>query len=280
MTEHARSSGRHALVTPARPALPQPPAPTQVVAAAGTAIVTAARVGRILGRSGWRIARQLPGAQTLEREAQRLQQAAVSELRKRLDLPQGGFGNATDEERRAVLLVQNSRPDEAPLRVAMNELLERSVETDRRTSREYLFGTIISQLVPDEARVLAALSDGHAIATVTVAIKTRGQLRTELAYASTIGRTAGLSSPENTPTYLSRLVGFGLLQPGPEDGTLATDYEILATDTAVHNARKAAEARKQGPVKLVRGTVRLSPLGREFWAATDPSQAPRRALTN
>ena len=259
---------------------PQPPAPTQVVAAAGTAIVTAARVGRILGRSGWRIARQLPGAQTLEREAQRLQRAAVSEVRRRLDLPHEHAGTATAEERRAVLLVQNASQDEAPLRTAMSELLERSVETDRRASREYLFGTIISQLVPDEARVLAALSDGRSVATMDVVIKigARGRTRTELAYASTIGRAAGLSSPENTPTYLSRLVGFGLLQPGPEDDSLNTDYEILATDTVVRAARATAESRRQGSVRLQRGTVTLSPLGRDFWAATDPSQARNRAL--
>ena len=42
--------------------------PSQMVAAAGTAIVSAARVGRLLSRSGWRIARQLPGAKTVERE--------------------------------------------------------------------------------------------------------------------------------------------------------------------------------------------------------------------
>ena len=260
--------------------VPQSPAPTQVVAAAGTAIVTAARVGRILGRSGWRIARQLPGAQTLEREAQRLQRVAVTEVRRRLDLPDEHLGTASAEERRAVLLVQNSSTDEAPLRTAMSELLERSVETDRRASREYLFGTIISQLVPDEARVLAALSDGHSAATLDVVIRigARGRTRTELANASSIGRAAGLSSPENTPTYLSRLIGFGLLQTGPEDSSLTTDYEVLATDRGVQTARASAEARKQGSVRLVRGTVSLSPLGGEFWAATDPSQSAHRAL--
>lgn len=277
----AQPSRRRPLPGPgavARREPPAPPAPTQVVAAAGTAIVTAARVGRILGRSGWRIARQLPGAQSLEREAQRLQRAAWSEVRRRLDVPE--TGTATDEERRAVLLVQNSSPSEAPLRTAMGELLERSVETDRRASRDYLFGTIISQLVPDEARLVAALSDGRAAATTDVLIKAgpRGRTRTELAHASLIGRHAGLSSPENTPTYLARLISFGLLHVGPEDDALSTDYEILAADSVVQDARKAAEARRAGSVRLRRATVSLSPLGREFWAATDPSQGPRLAL--
>jgi hypothetical protein len=251
------------------------------VAAAGSAIVTGARVGRILGRSAWRVARQLPGAQRFEREAQRLQQAALHEMRRVLDIPQAVMGGtATDEEARAVLLIQNANGDSAPLRSAMSELLERSIETDRSTSRTYLFGTIMSQLVPDEARILAALSDGRNAASADVIVKSvgRSRTRTELAHASTIGRVAGVSSPENTPTYLTRLLGFGLVQFGPEDSSLNTEYEILATDSAVQAAHAAAEARKQGSVRLARGTVSLSPLGLQFWAAADPSEANHRAL--
>lgn len=257
--------------------------PTQVVAAAGTAIVTGARVGRLLGRSAWRVARQLPGAERLEREAQRIQQAALHEMRRALDLPQATRspnGTASAEESRAVLFVQRSSGDEAPLRSAMGELLERSVETDRAASREYLFGTIISQLVPDEARILAFLSDGHVVASADVVTRPigRSRTRTELAHASTVGRNAGVSNPDNTPTYLERLLGFGLIQFGPEDGTLGTEYEILATDPSVQSAQARAEARKQGSVRLVRGTVALSDLGRQFWEASDPSRAKRSAL--
>jgi hypothetical protein len=258
--------------------------PTQVVAAAGTAIVTGARVGRILGRSAWRVARQLPGAQRVEREAQRIQKAALHEMRRALDIPQSvlgsnGTGTASDEESRAVLLIQNSSGDDAPLRSAMGELLERSVETDRATSREYLFGTIISQLVPDEARILAFLSDGRAAASADVVTKPvgRSRTRTELAHASTVGRNAGVSNPENTPTYLKRLLGFGLVQFGPEDSSLGTEYEILATDASVQAAQASAEARKQGGVRLVRGTVSLTDLGRQFWEASDPSRNSRPA---
>jgi hypothetical protein len=257
--------------------------PTQVVAAAGTAIVTGARVGRLLGRSAWRVARQLPGAERLEREAQRIQQAALHEMRRALDLPQAvrsPNGTASAEESRAVLLVQRSSGDDAPLRSAMGELLERSVETDRAASREYLFGTIISQLVPDEARILAFLSDGRAVASADVVTRPigRSRTRTELAHASTVGRNAGVSNPDNTPTYLERLLGFGLIRFGPEDGTLGTEYEILATDPSVQAAQARAEDRKQGSVRLLRGTVSLSDLGRQFWEASDPSRAKRSAL--
>src|SRR4051794_7668393 len=53
-------------------ALPDPAQPGQVVAAAGSAIVTGAKLGRILGRSAWRIAKQVPGVIAVEQQAQRL----------------------------------------------------------------------------------------------------------------------------------------------------------------------------------------------------------------
>jgi hypothetical protein len=258
--------------------------PSQVVAAAGTAIVTAARVGRILGRSGWRIARQLPGGQTIEREAQRLQHAAVSEARRILQIPQQSTPNgkaATPEEERAAYLIQTADPGTAPLRSAMSELLERSVEATRSDTREYLFGTIISQLVPDEARILAALSSGVAFAAGDLVQRSRRAApRTLLAHASTVGRSSGVVTPDNTPTYLTRLLGFGLIEFGPEDESLDVQYDLLSTENVLSDAKRKAEHAKQGgAVKLVRKTVRMSTLGREFWAASDPTaSSPRRAL--
>jgi len=252
--------------------------PSQVVAAAGTAIVTAARVGRIFGRVGWRIARQLPGAQTLESEAQRLQQLALDEARKRLPAAPGPRPrprpSTSPDEQRAALLIQTTPPGTAPLRAAMGELLERSAESTRTASREYLFGVIISQLVPDEARIVAAMADGKSFAAADVVTKPRGRTPSQvvLANASTVGRTAGVVTPDNVPTYLTRLQGLGLLEFGPPDDTLGVQYDILATDPAVRQARSTADAGRRNSAKIVRKTVRLSPLGREFWAATDPSR--------
>jgi hypothetical protein len=252
--------------------------PSQVVAAAGTAMVTAARVGRLLSRSGWRIARQLPGAKTVEREAQRLQALAANEARRILQLPQAAAGGArtTAEEQRAVDYVRNADPGTAPLRSAMSELLERSVEATRTDSREYLFGTIISQLVPDEARILAAMSDGTRFAAADVVLKPRrGAQRVLLANVSSVGRQAGLVSPDNVPTYLGRLHGFGLITFDDEDEDLGVQYDILATDQTVQNARQGVDSRRRGTVKLDRKTVGMSPFGREFWAASDPSRPAR-----
>ena len=249
--------------------------PAQVVAAAGSAVVTAARVGRLLGRTGWRLARQLPGARTLEREAQRIQSVAMSEARRLLQLPQAAPGAArpanpvSSEEQRALAYIRDANPGTAPLRNAMGELLERSVESTRADSRDYLYGTIISQLVPDEARILAALSDGTHFAAMDVVQKLRrGRTRVVLAHASAIGRQAGLVSPDSTPTYLTRLHGFGLVEFGPAEESLAVQYDILATDSTVQEARRSV----RGSVKLVHKSLRMSAFGAQFWAAADPSR--------
>jgi hypothetical protein len=253
------------------------PQAAQVVAAAGTALVGAARMGRMLTRTGWGLARRLPGGQALQREVQRLQDAALQEVRRVLDigehLDMPGTAGLSSEEQRAVWLVQNSTGKDA-LRSAMSELLERSVEPDRGASSEYLYGNIVSQLVPDEARILAALSDGstHAAGDLTTRGIGRGPGRVLVANVSTVGRSAGVVSPDNVPTYLTRLHGLGLIEFGPADDSLGVQYDMLGTDATVRDAEDAASTRRHGGTRLVRKSVSLSPLGRQFWSATNPDR--------
>lgn len=257
-------------------ARPQPSRGT--VASAGNAVVTAARVGRLLGRSGWRIARQLPGMGTVEREARRVRDGLANEVVKVLDLPGQLFGTASPDEQRVMMLVQNSSTDPAPLRTAMAELLDRSMDSDGARGRDYLFGTIVSQLVPDEARIVAALATGQAFAAVDVVAKQVGRstTRTVLRNVSTVGIAAGVMLPGDVPTYLSRLQGFGLVEFAQPVGDLTAQFAALQDDPAVKRARSAIEAGKQGSAKLVRKTVTLSNLGREFWAASAPDRAEFR----
>jgi hypothetical protein len=73
------------------------------------------------------------------------------------------------------------------------------------------------------------------------------------------------------------LHNFGLIEFGPPDEALSVQYDILATDNTVRAAEATAEARRLGAPRLVRKTVTLSALGREFWTATDPARpGPRR----
>jgi Abortive infection alpha len=244
----------------------------QLTTAAGSAIVTAARVGRLLGRSGWRIAKQLPGVSVVEQQAQRLRQAAAAEMLRLLEVPQQFFGTASPEEQRVMMLVQNSETDPTPLRTAMSELLQRSSVSTDRSSRDYLFGTIVSQLVPDEARILATLAGGDRYAALDVVARQVGRpgSRTILANASVVGNVAGVSWPQNTPTYIGRLRSFGLLEFGPASEDLNQQFGQLVADDTVQAARKQIDDGKLGSAKLVRKTVFLSALGREFWTACAP----------
>lgn len=253
----------------------------QVASAAGTAIVTAARVGRLLGRSGWRIAKQLPGVDVVEQQAQKLRQVAAAEVFRMLEIPQGFLGSASPEEQRVMMLVQNAGTDAEPLRSAMTELLQRATAPDGGKNRDYLFGTIVSQLVPDEARILATLAAGPTFAVVDVVAKQIGRsaTRTVLSDVSSVGPAAGVSSPANTPTYIARLRNFGLIDVGPASDDLVDQFVLLAEDPAVVAARSEIDKGKQGSSKIVRRTLHLSSFGVEFWAACSPGRAgiPRRS---
>ncbi len=253
-------------------ALPDPVQNGQVVAAAGSAIVTAARVGRLLGRSGWRIAKQLPGVTVVEQQAQRLRQAAAAELGRLLDVPQNLFTAGSPEDQRVMMLVQNAGTDPEPLRTAMSELLDRSAGGSGGRGREYLFGTIVSQLVPDEARILAVLAQDAPVAAVDVVAKQVGRSTTRvvLANVSPVGSAAGVAVPENTATYLARLHGFGLVEFAPPGTDLDSQFTALGKDAAVTAAKARIERDKLGSARVVRKRVTLSALGREFWSACAP----------
>lgn len=176
------------------------------------------------------------------------------------------------EEQRAAYVVGAKPAGGNPLREAMSELLERSVEMSRADSREYLYGSILSQLVPDEARIIAALADGNRYAAVDVVTRQLGRApRTLLANASSVGRAAGVANPENVPTYLGRLAVLGLVEFDDPVPGLDVQFDVLTSDDRVREAERRAGLRRSG-ARVIRKAVRLSDFGHEFWAAVDPSR--------
>ena len=165
--------------------------------------------------------------------------------------------------------------DEIPegLDAKMRDLLGRAVEQSSASSRQELFHKILDQIVPDEARILSALSDGSASPLLNVYARTRAGLVGEvvLENMSLIGKTANLALPHLTPMYVSHLLSLGLVESGPEDTSMKDEYEILAADTGVLQAIKAA-SRGPIPAPVERYTLRLSGLGLELWAATNSSR--------
>lgn len=157
----------------------------------------------------------------------------------------------------------------------MAELLNRSVEQTREQSEQQLFAGLLRQLVPDEARILAALSGGSRYPLVHVASRGSfgGIKRLVLENASTVGRAAGAQLAADTPTFLTHLLQLGLVDVDPEDRSLAEHYDILQTDELVRAAEAEARTDGRGGVRIIRQTVAMSELGKRFWDACHPVRA-------
>jgi hypothetical protein len=167
---------------------------------------------------------------------------------------------------------QHAAGDVDPPSAEMELLLARSLVQSASHGRNEFYAKLLHELVPDEARILSALSDGSAAALVH--IDRRGVLigdRRQLENASSIGRTAALTLPHLTSTYVTHLLRLGLVEIGPEEPKLKLDYEALLAERAVRDALKAAET---GPVppRTLRRTLLLSPLGHELWEVCSAGQ--------
>ena len=186
---------------------------------------------------------------------------AIGAIRQHLELLDAqGSSNALSAED------EKSAPP-AP-HVVLESLLERSLFNSPEDSRHELYGALLNALVPDEARILAAVSDGSAYPVIDVAEPTgTGSSMTILANASTVGRVAGISLPAYTPLYLTRMAHLGLVEIGPEGpSAMATDYELLLTDNAVVVAQAKARRGIRG-ARVLKRTVSITALGLEVWEA-------------
>ncbi|HEY7008568.1 MAG TPA: Abi-alpha family protein [Jatrophihabitantaceae bacterium] len=156
----------------------------------------------------------------------------------------------------------------------LNQLLGRALEQSTAASRHALHHRIMDQLVPDEARIVSALSDGSAFPLINVYARAKSGLPGELLLenACLVGKLANVSLPQHTPVYVSHLHALGLVEFGPADAALKDDYQILMADPAV---LKAVKAGSRGPVppRMERGTLRMSALGRDLWAAASGVQS-------
>jgi Abortive infection alpha len=230
----------------------------------------AGRVAGWLARASWQAAARLPGGEAVQRQFRKAERAVLDQMRRQLD--------EVDEEGTlsgrfivsAEPMVLDGHVD--PLRTAMAELLRLSTELDRVHSWEYIFTAIIRQLFPDEARILAALSDGSAYALVHVAGRAAlgGPQRIVLRNASSVGKAAGVTLPDLVPTYVTRLENLGLVEIGPEDPGLSVQYDILLTDDRVRAAEEEVRSVRKLTPRFARRTLRLSTLGSQFWDAVRP----------
>jgi hypothetical protein len=217
---------------------------------------------RLVGPRVLDAARRVPGVAVGERIAQRVEDAVLRELSRRLDEATG-----TRRELGAGEPEQDPRPAEPSAAELMDALLRASIDQDPAAGERSLVELMVGELVPDEARMLAALSDGSAFPLVDIVARGGADPgRVLLANVSSVGRQAGVVLPERVPVYLTHMLSLGLAQRGGEDTALREEYEILLTDPAVIRARGATGSSLRRP-RVVRATVQIGDLGRSVWAA-------------
>lgn len=225
-----------------------------------------------------RRARRVPGVRLLERGAGAVERRWLGVLRERIDevaglpAPSGPPPSPTNGSARAASRVPAvaAGPEEDPTPAELlDALLQTSMEQSAREGRNRQFTLILQRLVPDEARILAALADGAEYPLLHVVARSLPGTpeRLVLENACTVGRRAGVVLPDRVPGYVTHLLAMGLTQTGAEDRSRTTEYEILETEEAVGRAKtEAAKLGRRGP-GIVRQTLRISPLGAELWAA-------------
>jgi hypothetical protein len=243
-----------------------------------------------LARSVRRFARAVPGVRTLESGAGAVERVVLRELKRRMDIaagpglppPRAAAGTAAPPQAppsaQPGVISPAALLDPATalrnLGDTMNALLRRSMDDTPDVSRKLLYANLLRELVPDEARILSALSDGSVYPMVHVAEPGVGTFQKRLLEnASSVGRAAGVALPHRTSLYVSHLRRLGLVESRPEDTTLRDEYEILLTEPYV---RAVIMSTGFGPLqaRIVRRTLGMSDLGRELWEATQGDREP------
>lgn len=217
-----------------------------------------------------RLLARLPGGAIVQEQLDKVEKRVLGELKARLDRLEGG-GEQTVQ---VVAFSMEAQSTHAPTRELrepaemLRELLAISSEQTKEQAELAYYSSLIRGLLPDEARILSAVSDGGIYPLVNLVALSKLGIQTHAVLENTcsVGRAAGVQLPEMTRGYLQRLMAAGLVETGPEDYTMTTKYEILETDDVLRkliNQMKAAGQRSQ----IKRRVLKISELGRNLWEA-------------
>jgi hypothetical protein len=197
------------------------------------------------------LARFVPGYRTAARQVRRAESAVLRDVSRRIE----------------EVVATSDHDDRAdPRAQLLDELLRSSLETNPRRSLERLHLRILRELLPDEARILAALSDGTRFALIHVFVGSGSGARSVVTDASTVGRVAAVHVRDAVPLYVRHLRELGLAEEGPHEDELSDQYSLLLSEDYVQRATSDADAGIRG-IRTVRRTLRISPLGAQLWEA-------------
>lgn len=240
-----------------------PPLPSGLVA-----------VGRYMGQVG----RRIPVVSAMERRARAIEERVLTGLGERMQRARGGAesGSSGGGSREGAERTQRTQrafyvPVHEPPQRLLSDLLAMAARQDEHDAREYLFTATLRELTPDEARLLAALSDGKSRAILHINAtgnRLAGPSERVAGYLSTLGAEADVRLPDRIGHYLGRMVDKGLVVEGaPTAESKAYQGSLLASTVVTRELERLRQARIRP--KLVHGSVALSRFGRELWGHCD-----------
>jgi hypothetical protein len=213
-----------------------------------------------------RVLKRLPGGGFVQEQLEKIEHRVMAELKQRLDKVER---NATVSVLAFSVESESTRAKRGPHApgMLMRELLEASAEQTREQAQQAYYVAALKSLVPDEARILSALSDtAYPLIHLMSGNRLGGATHAVAENLSNVGRNAGAQLSELTPVYIRRLRDLGLVRTGAEDPELKVKYEILETDSDVRKMIEAIRAKGRREV-TIRRTLLLSELGRALWDA-------------
>jgi hypothetical protein len=158
--------------------------------------------------------------------------------------------------------------DDAELHERWQLLIDLSTEIEAEVDGHPAFASILSQLHPDEARILRLLAKEGPQAAVDVRNWRPLGIGSHVVAPglNMIGQHAGCLMVERVPVYLSNLFRLGLIWFSRDAIHEIGPYQVLEAQPQVREALKAA-----GRGTTVRRSVRLTPFGEQFVTATLPA---------
>jgi hypothetical protein len=154
------------------------------------------------------------------------------------------------------------------LRGRGEELLRRSADLGYSEDAHPAYGQILSQLAPDEARILRLLAEQGPQPSIDV--------RSGLPLVSTlvapglnmIGPEAGCRYPDRVPSYLNNLYRLGLIWFSRESLRDRLRYQVVEAQPDVLEAM----AEGSRTARTVRRSIVLTPFGEDFCAIVLPDE--------
>lgn len=161
------------------------------------------------------------------------------------------------------------------LRELYANLLATSLDADTCRNAHPSFVDMIKNMSPDEARLMRLFATGHAFPIVQVRAYEKvaaDEYRVVMRCFSSVGREAGCTFPDLTPSYLDNLDRLGLIEVPGASGLGAPNLADLNLYESLEAADELAQLKAQqeaqgGRVEFMRGFVRPTDLGRQFCRA-------------